>query len=984
MRSSEDCAWFKLVRSGNHPRLRYDGRLRSIFERLDSPHIKFPSLAMFMGRGAKDRALRQIFQQYISAQGPHTNLRVDSRTESSSYPVLFADCDPHVCHLGAENSSPALRPIPWATARDTDVQDIFLTRLAFLFTDVVFLFAEDVGGMDGVKTLLTAWATFGSASSLTPRPGVIVVAVSDGASVTHDMLEEGQFLADLAQHAGVADTFMSVDIVYLPPAGASTVEPYQGLRDEMLKRLDLARRHRREHRSLFSAIHFGALFEEAMDQRCRSRYLGFDFIDASQKGRETDGRYPRHLTTFLSLGAESDTAIQGSLIASSMLMDAYPSRAHWFEPQTAFRTLYRGPCTKALREVHHSLGADDRCRQIEACFVGFFGQLAAGGGPARKIHLRNLSRHRRWLSDIRTEAVCLCCLSRFPHHSTPCHSVCDVCVEAFGEPVKRKELQYELGSCLICKAPERLRVDLVPRTATIRGLALDGGGVRGVLQLRKLMQLEEALGGGLPIQWLVDVVSGSSIAFSRLPAGGINGIDLIVLGLPVTECTKNSIGLLKQVFEKSPKSRWWLVSLPSRVVGCWVKDGVYGPAVLDSVLQRHYEERSIFGRTAFSSIRLLVTALTTSDQLVVLSNRKAGEHAQADNGYLHLDPSRPAPLLWQCARATSAAPGFFPPINLPGVGDCQDGALKCPNPAALCRSETPRMWPWEPELGVLLSIGTGVGVSASTGGAAPPSQDGQGAEDTSDGSPARRAKDKFPFRLFRRLMSSMDGGAAWLELMSQLDRETREYCFRLDTLIPGEVPPLDSVESVDGLMKLADEQELGMVGLKALKALLAASFYLRLSEPPRREDTYFRCVAVVRCRLDNVRVGVDAITRLYGPSVELIIGGERVGFPTSENAACCLCRRYCLPVRFTVRDLGEPLRPALGVAGAPEEQFVRLGPPRSASWYRERQEIGSAFGATGHHSRTATDCEACQLKISGKRALSLSRPGTGKRVRFSD
>ncbi|KAF3481527.1 uncharacterized protein GIQ15_04286 [Arthroderma uncinatum] len=85
------------------------------------------------------------------------------------------------------------------------------------------------------------------------------------------------------------------------------------------------------------------------------------------------------------------------------------------------------------------------------------------------------------------------------------------------------------------------------------------------------------------------------------------------------------------------------------------------------------------------------------------------------------------------------------------------------------------MWPWEPELGVLLSLGTGIGVSSSAGGTAPPSRDSQDAGCGGDGSSARRAKDKFPFRLFRRLMSSMDGGAAWLALMSQLNKETREY-----------------------------------------------------------------------------------------------------------------------------------------------------------------------------------------------------------------
>ncbi|EER42748.1 conserved hypothetical protein [Histoplasma capsulatum H143] len=101
-----------------------------------------------------------------------------------------------------------------------------------------------------------------------------------------------------------------------------------------------------------------------------------------------------------------------------------------------------------------------------------------------------------------------------------------------------------------------------------------------------------------------------------------------------------------------------------------------------------------------SEVKVAVTAVVaTIDTPVLLTNYKQIQKPVINYGYTHhnVETLDDEPLMWQCARVISAAPGM---IDLSGVGGCEDGGLRYPNP----------MWQWKPELDVLLSLGTGFGI----------------------------------------------------------------------------------------------------------------------------------------------------------------------------------------------------------------------------------------------------------------------------------
>lgn len=124
---------------------------------------------------------------------------------------------------------------------------------------------------------------------------------------------------------------------------------------------------------------------------------------------------------------------------------------------------------------------------------------------------------RRWLADVRTNRLCLICLRRRPQPALLCHSWCDVCVELFGEPVEGGESKYRLDSCVLCLRRQTVHINLLPRTAPVRAIAIDGGGVRGAMPLQKLVLIQDVFGADFPVSGLADVVIGSSIGTPPSP-----------------------------------------------------------------------------------------------------------------------------------------------------------------------------------------------------------------------------------------------------------------------------------------------------------------------------------------------------------------------------------------------------------------------------------------------------------------------------------
>lgn len=152
-----------------------------------------------------------------------------------------------------------------------------------------------------------------------------MVVTESGLSRVSDDLRETDFLDGLFQQSGVSDIYASVHILTLPD---TTVSISTRLRDGILRKLDTARHQRSEHRLLFSAVHFNKLFDLAVNHRCQSKMVKFDFIRASRMGYDVGTEYAAHLGRFMAIleGRLEDS--QASFVASSMLMDACPPNMH--------------------------------------------------------------------------------------------------------------------------------------------------------------------------------------------------------------------------------------------------------------------------------------------------------------------------------------------------------------------------------------------------------------------------------------------------------------------------------------------------------------------------------------------------------------------------------------------------------------------------------------------------------------------------------
>jgi hypothetical protein len=301
---------------------------------MTNPSTQFPSLVFFMGNKTKDTALPKLFpdnklrRRCVASEA--VNLRVDSSTLESARPILFADCDPTLSTLAHHNGSQAQchthenYSISWIDeTKKHELLDLLIARLFLWFTDVICVFADDVGGLDGVKVLLLSWAMIGSAAkpTFTVRPRVLVV-LKDKSSAAQDWLNEDNLLLDLGVE--LKQTYASIEITSLSEAGHNP--QYQRLHLEIMRHVDITQKARSANSALISAVHQNALFGLALQHTARTIHEPFDHILAARAGNELSCDFRSHLENFLKLCRAHKVPDNAtvSYIASSILMDAFP------------------------------------------------------------------------------------------------------------------------------------------------------------------------------------------------------------------------------------------------------------------------------------------------------------------------------------------------------------------------------------------------------------------------------------------------------------------------------------------------------------------------------------------------------------------------------------------------------------------------------------------------------------------------------------
>lgn len=219
-------------------------------------------------------------------------------------------------------------------------------------------------------------------------------------------------------------------------------------------------------------------------------------------------------------------------------------------------------------------------------------------------------------------------------------------------------------------------------------LAIDGGGIRGLIPALLLEHLEEE--AGQPASELFDLVTGTS-------TGGILALGLVT---PLEDGTpRYTAGELAELYRSEGdrifhRSFWyWLRS------GANLADAKYPTGGIEQVLEKYFGET----RLSESLVPVVITSYEIERRMPwFFKSRKASDPELADEYDFPMA---------KVARATSAAPTYFDPHRLDAPEDesdyyaLVDGGVYANNPAMCAWAEAKVMWPDEEIL--LVSLGTG-------------------------------------------------------------------------------------------------------------------------------------------------------------------------------------------------------------------------------------------------------------------------------------
>ncbi|KAF2475025.1 uncharacterized protein BDR25DRAFT_280671 [Lindgomyces ingoldianus] len=325
----------------------------------------------------------------------------------------------------------------------------------------------------------------------------------------------------------------------------------------------------------------------------------------------------------------------------------------------------------------------------------------------RKQHTENIARFFLDVggaSHFSSHATCLCCLMKSPEHALRCgHVLCSNCIKSFGVV---KKTTIEMPFCplhpfeTMWAQPWKIRMK--PDFAGVRILSLDGGGIRGIVELEVLNQIQRNLGVDIPIRAFFDLIVGTS-------TGGIIALALGVKQWPVGKCIEQFKRLCDQAFTpREFHDIWGLQHLATAHHGSiWETTPLY-QALLESLGDSY-----LFGGCQDSDASYAArVAVTTTDEIaskgVIIANycRKGGQR-----NYEFLRPHDPyfEMKMWEAGAATAAAAPYFKPFVHPRTNATYlDGAFFNNNPVRVGHLERRLLWPdvqnQPPDL--FLSIGT--------------------------------------------------------------------------------------------------------------------------------------------------------------------------------------------------------------------------------------------------------------------------------------
>jgi uncharacterized protein len=225
-------------------------------------------------------------------------------------------------------------------------------------------------------------------------------------------------------------------------------------------------------------------------------------------------------------------------------------------------------------------------------------------------------------------------------------------------------------------------------------LALDGGGIRGVLTLEILAAVEDIIrtsssNGDMVLADYFDYIAGTSTG-AVIAAG-------LARGMSVAEIRSIYHEHGQEMFDRTFILKWYRYR--------------YDSGRLQALLQKTFGVDTKFGDERLKSLLMMVLRNATTDSPWPLSNNPGAKYNDAGRGDCNLQFP-----LWQLVRASTAAPTYFPP-ELIQVGEhpfvfVDGGVTMYNNPAfQLFLMATLGAyglgWPTGEDKMLLVSVGTG-------------------------------------------------------------------------------------------------------------------------------------------------------------------------------------------------------------------------------------------------------------------------------------
>ncbi|KAJ5239565.1 hypothetical protein N7468_004184 [Penicillium chermesinum] len=939
---AENIAWLDVgLQEDSRAAVRDYGRLRELISQLPTPQKQYPSICVFLGGRFKQTVMQSMFpMNNIKRHSSKVaiKLRADISTTTSQNPMLFAEGDDFglLQCINPLIFKPGQGQITsWSCDPPSKIHLVLWSLLIFLFTDVICLCLGERSEVDAAIQFLIECADIRNTLPSIIQPRVILILQSPATETTSWRSQVDERLCR-AQCVRLGDSFSSITTMCF----RSNDLWLQGrLKSTITTEIAIVRGVRQSKGSLLNGPHLESTFQLALGHVLSSITSPFDLVQATRISRPVSANITEHMVHYVDVGKYAGLTPHdlAPSMASALFMDHYVPGTVGFEPRHVFRSLYEASIKDACN-MHCSPGLEI---EIEDKFMSLFDRFE-GGTSSITLRAEQLNSQKQILRHIHSNRICLVCLLGVAQHVLSCgHALCDRCVQVFGTPTAGYDYRFTIGSCLYCCYQRPLIVDIMGPTMSPSILAIDGGGVRGVIPLEFLLLVQEHL-NPCTIQDVIDLGIGTS-------SGGLIIQGLFIMSWTVPECSRTFESLAHRIFSQRRNSAALnlirpfitgrsLVSESARWLSWLLRDSCYDARVFDDVLKETFGEyRRMFGPSrddpreqSYSSTKagVVATGISRDTSTFVFAN--------------------------------------FNPTNLQGIGSFQDGGLKHNFAGAIALEVSHQIWPNAGGSVRMLSLGTGI------------------TELSVNQTPHFRNvfRDSFLRRGFDAWMSTMDTEQDWRKYKSRLSRQGAFDTIRLN------VPLGDTPNGIDAVARIEEYRGLviaqpgsARMAREAATMLLVSRFYFIICGLPEDTTAPFWCCGMIRCKGPAQSI-IEALEHLYPDGTRWMSDYGLLENFQGQSGICPSCGGYSQEIRILARHEDHEINIFLETGS--KKRWRASGFPATVASFVDKQGFHSRFGRDDHGKPGWASCKMCDVsRMQTKRKCAIVAPNaeTPKRAR---